>query len=226
MKAFQVIKLVETSALKLLLLLAMSWPSIDSLNDPLRISQAEKIQRKYLTTKSPYSLCNIVLVVHLPSDMDDYCLSALFSAVAPVASVSIARDEISGNSLGFGHVKYFHSTDALLALKIMDQFPVSQENVLRVSLYHPGITRIKKFERTNLLIQNLPPGTKQSDLYRRFLKFGPLASCSPILPGDLAYVRYERVADAMTALAYNDGLQFLNSKKKLVVAFNTFMQII
>ena len=121
----------------------MSWPSIDSLNDPLRISQAEKIQRKYLTTKSPYSLCNIVLVVHLPSDMDDNGLSALFSTVAPVASVSVARDEISGNSLGFGHVKYFHSTDALLAVKIMDQFPVSQENVLRVSLYHPGITRIK-----------------------------------------------------------------------------------
>ena len=204
----------------------MSWPSIDSLNDPLRISPADKIQRKFSTTKSPYSLTNIVLVVHLPSDMDDNGLSALFSAVAPVKSVSVVRDEISGNCLGFGLVKYFHSTDAFNAVKIMDLFPVSQENILRVSLYHPGITSIKTFERTNLLIQNLPPGTKQRDVYRRFVKFGPLVSCSPIFPEDLAYVRYERVADAMTALAHTDGLQFLNSKKKLVVAFNTFMQII
>ena len=204
----------------------MSLPSTDSLNDPLRISQAEKIQRKYLTTKSPYSLCNIVLVVHLPSDMDDNGLGALFSAVAPVESACVARDEKSSNCLGFGHVRYFHSKNALIAVKILDLFPISQENVLRVSLYYPGITRIKKFERTNLLIKNIPPGTKQRDVYRRFVKFGPLASCSPIFPGDLAYVRYERVTDAMSALAYNDGLPFGNSTKKFVVAFNTLMQII
>ena len=151
--------------------------------------------------------------------MDDYCLSALFSAVAPVASVSVARDEISGNSLGFGHVKYFHSTDAILAVKIMDLFPVSQENFfLECRLI---ILKSPQAKNSKRQIKNLPPGTKQSDVYRHFVKFGPLVSYSPIFPGDLAYVRYERVADAMTALAYNDGLQFLNSKKKLVVAFNT-----
>ena len=204
----------------------MSWPSVDSLNDPLRISPAVKIQRKFNLTKSHYSLTNIVLVVHIPSDMGDNGLGALFGAVAPVESVCVARDEESGNYLGFGHVRFFHSKDAFNAVKIMDLFPVSQENILRVSLYHHGITRIKRFKRTNLLIQNIPPGTKQIDLYSRFVKFGPLASCSPIYPGNLAYVRYERVADAMAALAECDGLQFCNSKNKLVVTFYTFMKII
>ena len=75
------------------------------------------------------------------------------------------------------------------------------------------------------LIQNIPPGTTQYDVYRRFVKFGPFASFSPIYPGDYAYIRYKRVADAM-ALAESDGLQRYNSKKKLLVTFNTFMQII
>ena len=212
--------MIRTYALELLLL-AMSLPSTDSLNDHLRIPWSWRFPA---TTYCPNS--NIVIVVHLPSDMGDKGLGALFSAVAPVECVSVARDQKSGICLGFGHVRFFHPKDAINAVKIMDLFPVSQENILRVSLYHHGITRIKKFKRTNLLIKNIPPGTNQKDLYRRFVKFGPLASCSPIFPGNLAYVRYERVADAMAALAECDGLQFCNSRNKLVVTFYTFMKII
>ena len=212
--------MIRTYALELLLL-AMSLPSTDSLNDHLRIPWSWRFPA---TTYCPNT--NIVIVVHLPSDMGDKGLGALFSAVAPVECVSVARDKKSGICLGFGHVRFFHSKDARNAVKMMDLFPLSQENILRVSLYHPRITKIKVFERTNLLIQNIPPGTTQYDVYRRFVKFGPFASFSPIYPGNYAYVRYKCVADAMTALAESDGLQFYNSKKKLLVTFNTFMQII
>ena len=186
----------------------------------------EKIQRNVGPPYSPILTTNILIVVHLPCDMDDKALGTLFSAVSPVEAVSVARDEKSGNCLGHGLVKFFHSKDVDTACKIMNLFPLSQENVLKVSPYYPGVTRIKNFERTNLLIQNIPPGTQEIDIFRHFVKFGCLVSCALMYPGDHTYVRYENVADAMTAVAENDGLQFSKDHNRLIVRFNTFIQII
>ena len=192
--------------------------SLSSKDDPLYIPP--------LLPKSPnLPPTNILIIVNLPRDMDENALGTLFSAVAPVEDASIGRDEISGHPLGFGLVKYFHSKDANNAFKIMNLFPLSQENVLRVSPYYPGVTRIKKFERTNLLVQNIPPGTQEIDVFRYFVKFGCVVSCALMFPGDHAFVRYESVADAMTAVAESDGLQFPNTDRKLIVTFNTFIQI-
>ena len=193
--------------------------SFSSKDDPLYIPP--------LLPKSPnLPATNILVIVHLPSDMDENALGTLFSAVAPVEDASIGRDEISGRHMGFGLVKYFHSKDAINASKIMNLFPLSHENVLGVSPYYPGVTRIQKFERTNLLVQNIPPGTEEIDVFRHFLKFGCVVSCALMFPGDYAFVRYESVADAMTAVAESDGLRFCNTDKKLIVKFNTFIQIL
>ena len=169
---------------------------------------------------------NLVIVVHLPPNTDDKALGILFSRVGPVEAVSIARNERSGKCLGYGFVKYFHSKDAFDAVNLMNLYPVNQRNILKVSPYYHGITKINMFDRTNLLIQNIPPGTLETDIFRHFVKYGGLASCSLIPPGEHAYVRYDNVADAMTAVAENDGLQFSKDHNRLIVRFNTFIQII
>ena len=175
---------------------------------------------------SAYLPTDILIVVHIPKNMDDNSLNNLFSVVAPVKTVAIGRDDKSGNHLGYGLVRFYHPNDADKAVRIMNHFPVSYDKNLNVSYYYHGITKINRFDRTNLLIQNIPVGTAEEDLFRHFAQYGCLVSCKLMTPGDHAYVRYASVASAMSAVAESDGLQLGNSSRdKLIVRFKTLIQI-
>ncbi|AQL04382.1 Polyadenylate-binding protein 3 [Zea mays] len=90
----------------------------------------------------------------LAETVDEPQLHALFSQVAPVATVRVCRDILSGVSLGYGYVNFYSRQEATRALEALNFTPL-----------------IGKY------IRNIDDGINDEGLKKLFEEFGQVASC-------------------------------------------------
>eukprot|EP00276_Gloeochaete_wittrockiana_P000497 CAMPEP_0184675818 /NCGR_PEP_ID=MMETSP0308-20130426/88008_1 /TAXON_ID=38269 /ORGANISM="Gloeochaete witrockiana, Strain SAG 46.84" /LENGTH=298 /DNA_ID=CAMNT_0027123585 /DNA_START=382 /DNA_END=1278 /DNA_ORIENTATION=- len=78
-----------------------------------------------------------LFVFHLPTEVDDATLFRLFSPFGALESVKVITDKTTGESKGYGFVKYFRMADALQSIQQMNGFQVGSKH-LKVSFKTSG----------------------------------------------------------------------------------------
>ncbi|KAL9658572.1 hypothetical protein ABK040_006110 [Willaertia magna] len=73
-----------------------------------------------------------LFIFHLPVDVDDPKLFALFCKFGTIESVKVIRDQRTGYSKGYGFVKFHKFEDAVKAITEMDKFKIGKKH-LKVS---------------------------------------------------------------------------------------------
>nr|CAB3470740.1 unnamed protein product [Digitaria exilis] len=72
----------------------------------------------------------------LAESVDETVLLGVFSQVAPVASVRVCRDTITGVSLGYGYVNFHTRQDAVRALEALNFVPLNGKNIRLMGSKH------------------------------------------------------------------------------------------
>jgi len=97
-----------------------------------------------LPSPSPYyvsaNTANL-FVFHLPSEVDDRELYRLFVQFGALESVKVMTDRNSGQSKGYGFVKFHRAQDAMHALSSMNGYQIGTKH-LKVSLKTAGPARL------------------------------------------------------------------------------------
>jgi len=70
-----------------------------------------------------------LFVFHLPSDVDDEQLAHLFSPFGEIESVKVVCDRETGESKGYGFVKYYRLADAVNAVAYMNGMAVGNKHL-------------------------------------------------------------------------------------------------
>mmetsp|Transcript_8292 Transcript_8292/g.13506 ORF Transcript_8292/g.13506 Transcript_8292/m.13506 type:complete len:463 (-) Transcript_8292:163-1551(-) len=78
-----------------------------------------------------------LFVFHLPTEVDDAFLYRLFSPFGALESVKVITDKNTGESKGYGFVKYFRMSDAMQSIQAMNGFQVGTKH-LKVSFKTGG----------------------------------------------------------------------------------------
>jgi RNA recognition motif-containing protein len=78
-----------------------------------------------------------LFVFHLPSDVDDTGLYTLFAQFGTIESIKVITDQESGESKGYGFVKYYSMSDAIRAVEAMNGYQVGRKH-LKVSFKTAG----------------------------------------------------------------------------------------
>lgn len=71
-----------------------------------------------------------LFIASLKYDVDEDALSAVFSAIGPLASCQVARDRYSGKSLGYAFVEYQSPNDAAEALRRLDESEIHGRRII------------------------------------------------------------------------------------------------
>lgn len=66
-----------------------------------------------------------LFIFHIPNEMTNADLHALFSDCGPIVSVKIIADKITHRSLGYGFVRFKYPEDAEKAIQKYNGFKVS-----------------------------------------------------------------------------------------------------
>ncbi|KAG2606954.1 hypothetical protein PVAP13_4NG196500 [Panicum virgatum] len=110
----------------------------------------------------------------LAASMDEPLLIEFFS-VAPVATVRVCRDTVSGASLGYGYVNFHSRQEAVRALDALNFAPLNGKNIrLMFSNKDPSM---RKSGRANVFVKNLEASIDSKNLYDMFSSFGTILSC-------------------------------------------------
>lgn len=78
-----------------------------------------------------------LFVFHLPSDIDDTGLYSLFVPFGTIESIKVITDAETGESKGYGFVKYYLMSDAIRAIEAMNGYQVGRKH-LKVSFKTSG----------------------------------------------------------------------------------------
>jgi len=143
-----------------------------------------------------------LIVNYLPQTFTDCELYNMFSPFGALDSVRIMKDVKTGYSFGFGFVNFTNEEEAIVAQSAMNGFEVASKQV-KCSFARPPSDDIK---HTNLYITNLPRNITEEELIQIFKPFGPIIQKKLLrdkytnLPRGVAFIRYEKRAQASTAI--------------------------
>lgn len=89
-----------------------------------------------------------LFVFHLPSNIDDAGLYKLFQPFGLIESVKVITDKQTGESKGYGFVKYYNLSDAVQAITAMNGYQVGKKH-LKVSFKTPSVKKKDSNQRTS-----------------------------------------------------------------------------
>ncbi|AQL04381.1 Polyadenylate-binding protein 5 [Zea mays] len=154
----------------------------------------------------------------LAETVDEPQLHALFSQVAPVATVRVCRDILSGVSLGYGYVNFYSRQEATRALEALNFTPLIGKYI-RV-MFSNRDPSLRKSGRANLFVKNLEPNIDSKNLYEIFSSFGAILSCKVATDSagqskGYGFVQYETEESAEAAINGLNGM-LANNRKMFV----------
>jgi RNA recognition motif-containing protein len=97
-----------------------------------------------------------LFVFHLPSDVSDTQLYALFSQFGAIESIKVITDSETGESKGYGFVKYYSMGDAIRAIEAMNGYQIGRKH-LKVSFKTSGTVpppQVEKKRSEELIVTN------------------------------------------------------------------------
>lgn len=114
-----------------------------------------------------------LMLNYLPASVTETDLRKMFGKFGTMVKVRIIRDKVSGNSLGFGFVKY--TTDEAAAMAIDALHGTKMENkTLKVSVARPE-GRAKEAALSNVYFANVPLHYTEKELRTVCLNYGTIA---------------------------------------------------
>nr|TKW22624.1 hypothetical protein SEVIR_4G240800v2 [Setaria viridis] len=123
---------------------------------------------------TPASIASLY-VGDLADSVEEPVLIEVFSQDAPVATVRVCRDSVSGASLGYGYVNFHSRHDVVRALEALNFAPLNGKNIrLMFSNRDPSM---RKSGRANVFVKNLEPSIDSKSLHDMFSSFGTILSC-------------------------------------------------
>ncbi|KAG0514903.1 hypothetical protein BDA96_10G233200 [Sorghum bicolor] len=145
----------------------------------------------------------------LAESVDETQLHAVFSQVAPLVSVRVCRDIVSGVSLGYGYVNFYSRQEATCALEALNFAPLSGKHI-RV-MFSNRDPSLRKSGRANLFVKNLEPSIDSKNLYEMFSSFGTILSCKVATDSagqskGYGFVQYETEESAQDAINRLNGM--------------------
>lgn len=155
----------------------------------------------------------------LSDHVTEEILYELFTQVAPVVSVKIPRDKVSGKSNGYGFVEFKNIQDAEYAIKILSDIKLFGVK------YRLSGTLLDNEEfidvGAKLFVGNLAPDVTEVQLQTVFKQFGNLQTCGVVVDpttGKAAghgFVSYDSFASSDEAIKHMNG-QYLNNQPIIV----------
>ncbi|RLN11588.1 hypothetical protein C2845_PM09G17350 [Panicum miliaceum] len=158
----------------------------------------------------------------LAGSVDESVLIGAFSQVAPVATVRVCRDTVSGASLGYGYVNFHSRQDAVHALQTLNFAPLNGKNIRLMFSNRDPSTR--KSGRANVFVKNLEASIDSKNLYDMFSSFGTILSCKVATDPSTGqskgygFVQYESEESAQDAINRLNGM--LAEDRKIFVGLH------
>jgi len=101
-----------------------------------------------------------LIVNYLPPALTEEQLKVLFSAYGPVESCKLMIDKVTGQSLGYGFVKYFKADDATKGIQALNGTAL-ENKILKVSYARPASSDI---QNSNVYISGLDVNISKPEL--------------------------------------------------------------
>ncbi|ONK59382.1 uncharacterized protein A4U43_C08F5860 [Asparagus officinalis] len=151
----------------------------------------------------------------LDVSLDDAQLYDYFNQFVPVVSVRIPRDQVTGESLGYGYVNFHNHQDATRALKTLN-FTTINKKPIRI-MFSNRDPSMRKSGHGNIFIKNLDPTIDNKTLHETFASFGTVLSCKVASDSSgksrgYAFVQFEHEESAQKAISQLNGMLFNNRK--------------
>eukprot|EP00741_Cyanophora_paradoxa_P015721 tig00020904_g15177.t1 len=171
-----------------------------------------------------------VFVKYLPSELTDQGLYQLFSPFGGIVSAKVMVDHQTGNSLGYGFVRYQSPEEAQNAIAQMNGMRIGNKTLLcKLSNSSPASSNTpgspSAEPSNNLYIKPLQTSTTEADLRKMFQAFGEIVDVKVMVDRQtgvsrqIGFVRFERVEDATKAALQMNGLKLDNNAPPLVVKY-------
>lgn len=162
-----------------------------------------------------------LIVNYLPQSMSEDEFKALFSAIGYVDSCKLIKDKASGVSLGYGFINYRNELDAHKAIEHFNGYTM-ESKTLKVSYARPSSSAIKN---ANVYIANLPKSFAQEELESLFRPYGTIITSKILidpatnLGRGVGFVRFDKYAEAETAIQSMNGQQLPGAAQPILVKF-------
>ncbi len=163
-----------------------------------------------------------LIVNYLPTAYTDDTLRSMFRAYGTVAQCKVVRDKKSGQSLGYGFVKFDRPESASKAVAGLNGFVIENKK-LKVALSKPPTAR--EDQKRNLYISGLPLSYGIPELSNLLAPFGAITEVRVLLEGNtntsrgVGFVILDHYANAQRAIDALHGRVLDGATKKLVVKF-------
>jgi len=170
--------------------------------------------------------CN-VFVKYLPPELNDSGLYTLFLPFGMIASAKVMVDHQTGNSLGYGFVRFASGDEAQNAIQNMNGQRIGNKTLLcKLSNTSPTTASPSNVEpSTNLYVKPLLGTTTEEDLKVLFGAFGTILDVKVMVDKQtgvsrqIGFVRFQGLDEASAALHAMNGKQLEATSPPLIVKY-------
>jgi len=190
---------------------------------PPAVTSEPPLQQQF--SASEPALSNLI-VNYIPPTYNETKLRQLFAAYGEVESCRLMLDKISGQSMGYGFIKFKTSESANRAMTELNGRPLDGK-ILKVSLARPSTAHSTQ---ANLYVAGFPSSYTTDQLVLMFSPYGRIVD-SKILsdlrgedrdsgaPKGVGFVRFEHKPEAENAISALNGMTLPGMEHPLKVKF-------
>mmetsp|Transcript_15144 Transcript_15144/g.59291 ORF Transcript_15144/g.59291 Transcript_15144/m.59291 type:complete len:474 (-) Transcript_15144:194-1615(-) len=167
-----------------------------------------------------------VFVKFLPPSVTDTVLYEMFSDFGQIISAKVMVDHQTGNSLGYGFVRFYSDEDAAKSIEAMCGKKVGNKTLLcKLSNCPTNPSTANLHPDTNLYIKPLLETTTEEELFRLFSEYGEVEECKVMVDKhtgssrQIGFVRFSKQEDATTAMTAMNGQRLQPDSSPLIVRY-------
>jgi RNA recognition motif-containing protein len=204
----------------------LNWSSRDGNGNPMPTKQVHTPELFIPVTNTFCSVVNnnwnngfCIFVGDLGADVDDTVLMQGFLRYPSVRSAKVMIDTITGNSRGFGFVKFLNEADQLSSIDEMQGVYVGSRPI-RISLARPrnrfeANVNVPENEITTVFVGCLNNTITEEELRVFFGQCGEILAIKMITNKNIAFIQYEKRAAAERSIAELNGAHLGGAKLRL-----------
>ncbi|XP_060766363.1 polyadenylate-binding protein 1-like 2 [Neoarius graeffei] len=158
----------------------------------------------------------------LHANVTEPMLVQKFRPAGPIHSIRLCRDRMTGSSLGYAFINFYHRADAERALEMLN-FELLMGQPMRI-MWSQRDSSQRSTGIGNLFIKNLDKSIDSMALFDTFSLFGKIVSCKVVCnekrPAGYGYVQFESAEVADLVKERLNG-KLLNGRKVCIEHFKS-----
>eukprot|EP01012_Entosiphon_sulcatum_P063183 TRINITY_DN9024_c0_g1_i1.p1 TRINITY_DN9024_c0_g1~~TRINITY_DN9024_c0_g1_i1.p1 ORF type:complete len:632 (+),score=135.54 TRINITY_DN9024_c0_g1_i1:32-1927(+) len=157
----------------------------------------------------------------LHPEVTEAMLFEAFKEVGPVLSIRVCRDAVTRRSLGYAYVNFQNPQDAERCIEALN-FTKIKDRSCRI-MWSQRDPTLRKTNRGNIFIKNLPKDIEHKALHDTFSAFGNILSCKVVTNSEgeslgYGFVHFESDEAAQAAIDKVNGM-LMNGQQVIVAPF-------